>query len=88
MFIVNTLVALAVIIIQVLIAQKNISKYILKMNKDIAITEKESLYYFPAPTIIIDENNTIVWNNKSFEEKIFSDKEAYGEHLTSSYNFV
>jgi len=83
MFIVNTLVALAVIIIQVLIAQKNISKYILKMNKDIAITEKESLYYFPAPTIIIDENNTIVWNNKSFEEKIFSDKEAYGEHLTS-----
>ena len=83
MFLASTILSLIIIIIQIIIAQKNIHKYVLKMNKEIAITEKESLYYFPAPTIIIDENNIIVWNNKLFSERVFSDKDAYGESLTS-----
>jgi len=34
-------------LIEVLIAQKNIKKYVLKMDKDIYKTERDSLYHFP-----------------------------------------
>lgn len=70
-------------LIQLLIAQKNLKKYVLRMDKDIVQTQRESLYYFPAPTIIIDEDSVIVWYNRLFEERVFSEKEAYGESLTS-----
>ena len=61
---------------------KNISAYILKLDRNIAQTEKESLYNFPAPTIIIDENYYIVWYNKFFEDRVLEDKEAYGKNLS------
>lgn len=69
------------LIVEAFIAQRNIRKYILTMDKMIAETERESLYNFPAPTIIIDESNIIVWYNKMFEETMFSDSEAYGIHI-------
>ena len=70
------------LIIQMILIFKNIRRYILKMDRDIAVTEKESLYNFPAPTIIIDENNFVVWYNKLFEERVLTEKEAFGNNLT------
>ncbi len=78
-----SLITSIVVLIEIIIAQRNIKKYILKMDKDIALTERESLYYFPAPTIIIDDSNVIVWYNKIFEERVFSEKDAFGQSLTS-----
>lgn len=75
-----TVVALA---LQLYIIDKNIKKYILRMNKEIETTEKESLYNFPAPAVIVDDDLVIVWYNKYFEQRVFSGKEAYGEYLTS-----
>lgn len=69
--------------IEIYIAQKNIKKYILRMDKEIEITEKESLYNFPAPAVIVDENLVIVWYNKYFAQRVFSEKESYGEYLSN-----
>ncbi len=69
------------IIIQLLFYLKNNHRYILEMNKGIIKTQKESLYYFPAPAIIMDEKNYIVWYNRFFEERVFSHKETYGKRL-------
>lgn len=69
--------------IEIYIAQKNIKKYILRMDKEIEVTEKESLYNFPAPAVIVDENLVIVWYNKFFAQQVFSEKEAYGEYLSN-----
>ncbi len=71
------------LVIEIIIISKNVKRYILKMDRDIALTQKESLYNFPAPAIIIDENNEIVWYNKVFMERVFSEKEAYGNNLAS-----
>lgn len=76
-------VASVAIGVQIYIASKNIKKYLLYMDKEISVTEKESLYNFPAPSVIVDENMIIVWYNKSFSQRVFSEKEAYGEYLTS-----
>lgn len=81
-----SLVASLLLGIQIYIAQKNIKKYILRLDKEIEVTEKESLYKFPAPAVIVDENLAIVWYNKFFEQRVFSEKEAYGEYLTNLVN--
>lgn len=84
-FAVTCVISLA-LLIEIFVVSRNVRRYILKMDKDIALTQKESLYYFPAPTIIIDENSVIVWYNKLFEERVFTDKEAYGQKLTTLLN--
>ena len=84
-FAVTCVISLA-LLIEIFVISRNVSRYIFKMDKDIALTQKESLYYFPAPTIIIDENSVIVWYNKLFEERVFTDKEAYGQKLTALLN--
>lgn len=78
-----SVVASCVMGVEVYIASRNIKKYVLQMDKEIEITEKESLYNFPAPAVIVDENLVIVWYNKFFQQRVFSEKEAYGEYLTS-----
>ena len=86
LFFAVTCVISLVLLIEIFVVSRNVSRYIFKMDKDIALTQKESLYYFPAPTIIIDENSVIVWYNKLFEERVFTDKEAYGQKLTTLLN--
>lgn len=75
-------IASVVVLIEVLIAQRNVRKYIVKMDKDISVTERETLYHLPAPTIIIDESNIIVWYNKLFEDRVYTDKEAFGVNIS------
>ncbi len=86
LFFAVTCVISLVLLIEIFVVSRNVSRYIFKMDKDIALIQKESLYYFPAPTIIIDENSVIVWYNKLFEERVFTDKEAYGQKLTTLLN--
>lgn len=75
--------ATVAMIVEVVIASKNIRKYILQMDKMISETERESLYNFPAPTVIVDEDNVIVWYNYLFETLMYSDTESYGIKLDS-----
>lgn len=70
------------LLVEVVISSKNLRKYITQMDKEIALTERESLYNFPAPAIIIDDENVIVWYNRLFEDTMYSDNEAYGVHIT------
>lgn len=61
-------------------------KYIAKMSTMISKTERDSLLNFPAPVIIIDESNTIVWYNKLFSKNVYSDDEAYGLNICDLVN--
>lgn len=56
-------------------------KYIARMSKDISATQSETLYNFPAPAFIIDENNVIVWLNSRFDKEVFKEKDAFGVRL-------
>ncbi len=56
-------------------------KYIGRMSKDISLTQRETLYNFPAPAFIIDENNVIVWINSRFDKEVYREKEAFGVKL-------
>ena len=52
----------------------------------ISKTERDSLLNFPAPAIIIDSENVIVWYNRLFGRQVYSEEEAYGIDLTELMN--
>ena len=58
------------LLVEAVISSKNLRKYITQMDKEIALTERESLYNFPAPAIIIDDENVIVWYNRLYEDQV------------------
>ena len=85
------LMLLSVLIIAVLIVEyayfgSSAKKYIARSLAMLNRTEKESLLNFPAPAVIIDGENCIVWYNKLFGKKVFSDAEAYGLDITEAFD--
>lgn len=76
-----TAVCFVLFTVEMIIFFRNRIKYIAKMSKDISITQRETLYNFPAPAFIIDENNIIVWINSRFDKEVFKEKEAFGVRL-------
>ena len=72
-----------IFIMQFVIAQKNIHKYIAEVDEQINNTERETIYNFPAPTIIVDENGKIVWFNKRFMDYIYESGDPFGVNIQS-----
>lgn len=72
-----------VFIMQFVIAQKNIHRYIAEVDEQINNTERETIYNFPAPTIIVDDNGKIVWFNKRFVEYIYEAGDPFGINIQS-----
>lgn len=63
----------------------NTKRYIAKSAAQLNVTEKESLLNFPAPAVIIDEDNSIVWYNKLFGRKVHPNGESYGLNITDVF---
>ncbi|MGN0632370.1 MAG: DHH family phosphoesterase [Oscillospiraceae bacterium] len=80
-----SIVLTAMLILEYVIFGSNTSKYIAKTAAMINKTEKESMLNFPAPAVIIDSENRIVWYNRLFGKKVFSQEEAYGLDITELF---
>lgn len=77
MLLITAVVGLA-FVVEMIIAQSNIHRFVTQLDSEINLTERESLYNFPAPTIIIDSGGTIIWYNLSFSEQIYTENDAFG----------
>lgn len=65
-------------------SQQNLHSFLTEMKSQINITERDSLYKFPAPAAIIDKEGKIIWYNIAFNERIY-EHDAFGmdiERLT------
>ncbi|MBZ4670357.1 MAG: cyclic-di-AMP phosphodiesterase [Clostridiales bacterium] len=71
---------------QMISAQKNIHRFVTKIDSELNLTERDSLYNFPAPCIIIDSDAKILWYNRDFEEKIYPDDDPFGISLSKILN--
>lgn len=78
-------IAAALLVLEYIFFGSTTKKYIAKTAAMINRTEKESLLNFPAPAVIIDENNSIVWYNRHFGRKVYSEDEAYGLDITELF---
>lgn len=75
------LAGFAVMTIELVLFYFGRMRYVARMSRDISVTQRETLYNFPAPAFIIDENNVIVWLNSRFDKEVFREKDAFGVRL-------
>ncbi len=61
-------------------AQKNLHHFVTEMESQLNLTERDSLYKFPAPAIIVDSEGIIVWYNLAFTEQVYGG-DAFGVHI-------
>lgn len=61
--------------------EKNLHSFVSEMESQLNLTERDSLYKFPAPALIVDGDGIIIWFNKAFTEQIHP-ADAYGVHLS------
>lgn len=73
--------AAAAIAVTVLLG-RDLTKYVTMMDKEIVSISREAFYDYPEPIVIADENEKIIWYNRSFEERLFGEDRAYGIPLS------
>lgn len=61
--------------------EQNLHSFVSEMESQLNLTERDSLYKFPAPALIVDSDGIIIWFNKAFTEQIHA-SDAYGVHLS------
>lgn len=81
-----TIIGALLLVAETILFWDRTKKYIAKMSTMISKTERDSLLNFPAPVIIIDEDNIIVWYNKLFGLQVYSEEEAYGLNICDLVN--
>ncbi len=88
----SVIVIAVILILSVLLVIENISygkhlkRTVAKLSARIKNNDKESLQNFPAPAVLIDSDEDILWVNDSFEKKLFQGSNLYGARLGSLIN--
>ena len=72
----------AVLCAMTVIIDRNITRYVTGMDRDILKTGREEFYDYPEPILITDPDRSIIWYNRSFEKKIFGEDRVYGIKLS------
>lgn len=65
-------------------SQQNLHKFVTEMESQLNLTERDSLYKFPAPAVIVDGEGIIVWYNIAFSEQVCGD-DVFGLHITKLF---
>lgn len=75
------LIIIVYLISNIVVAKRNVHKYIVSLCDDISRLEMETFYLFPEPAIVLDSDGYIIWYNAAFNEKITDGEEVFGEKL-------
>ena len=62
-------------------SQKNLHRFVTEMESQLNLTERDSLYKFPAPAVIVDSEGIVIWYNIAFTEQVYGG-DAFGMHIT------
>lgn len=70
------------LLIVTIVHDRNLTKYVSLMDKEIVAISREAFYDYPEPIVIVDADEKVIWYNASFEARIFGEDRAYGIHLS------
>ncbi|MBQ7132664.1 MAG: DHH family phosphoesterase [Oscillospiraceae bacterium] len=71
-------------IAELCILKKGVTSFVTKINSEMDYVQRDALWLFPEPLLILNEHGMVLWYNKVFCEEIAKkDNEAYGHHITS-----
>lgn len=71
----------AIMLMELIIAEKNSLRFIARLNESVGTAENEVLYYFDTPSVIVDENFRVLWCNQAFSAQIIPEYESFGTEL-------
>ncbi len=71
-----------VLLIVAIVQDRNITRFVTMMDKDIVAISREAFYDYPEPIVIVDKDEKVIWYNASFEARIFGEDRAYGINLS------
>ena len=77
-----TIICVAVLCVMVAIVDRNVTRYVTGIDRDILKTNREEFWDYPEPIVIADADRTIIWYNRCFELDIFGDDRVYGIKLS------
>jgi len=69
------------------IASRNYIRNVSKFAKNLTTSQRDSLYNFPAPTVIINDNEEIVWTNMLFDKAVIDGKEPFGKKINEIFDY-
>lgn len=69
-------------VVEIMSAQKNFHRFVTQMDTEINMTERDSLYNFPAPALILDSVGKVIWYNQAFSGELYGGGDAFGIPLT------
>jgi len=88
-FFVSLSIAIVLTIIFILILffmTKSLYRHISRMNRLIKTAGAEYITSLPSPVAVIDDNNTIIWYNEFFREKVALERDAFGLNIQDCIN--
>lgn len=69
---------------QLCLLKKGVTSFVTKINSEMDYVQRDALWLFPEPVLILNEQGMVLWYNKIFFEEIMQKgNEAYGHHITS-----
>lgn len=71
----------AVLITEIIMAQRNSIKFIAKLNESVGVAENEIMYYSETPAVIVDEDYVVLWCNREFSSQLIDDHEIFGTDI-------
>ncbi len=76
--------AALLLIIQLISLKKGITAYVTKINTEMDYVQRDALWLFPEPMLILNEHGLVLWYNKVlFDDMQLKNSEAYGRHITN-----
>lgn len=83
-FVIDVLM-IAVLLVYFAVTESRKLKYIAKMSHDLKYTQRETLYNFPAPVLIVDNDRTVVWINERFSRELYAESDAFGMKISDLF---
>lgn len=77
----------AVLIAEIIMAQRNSIKFIAKLNESVGVAENEIMYYSETPAVIVDEDYVVLWCNREFSSQLIDDHEIFGTDIARALDF-
>ncbi len=76
--------AALLLIIQLVSLKKGITAYVTKINTEMDYVQRDALWLFPEPVLILNEHGLVLWYNKPlYDDMQLKNSEAYGRHITN-----
>ncbi len=80
-FLAVSVVSAVTLIAMLFVASRNYVKNVSRLAKNLTTSQRDSLYNFPAPAVIFNEQKEVIWTNMLFDKDVVENSEPFGKSI-------